>query len=181
MARQYPELGLLYAIPNAARRGPALASWMKAEGLRAGVPDLCLPVPRLGYHGLYIEMKREGGNGPTKDQRCFLRCLGDQGYLAVCCWGADQAKRLLLRYVRGEALEIEDAPKSKKPRDAREWLRKAAEVKRLAETLPFSAITEKTRLPRSTARDMLKNRFPDYVKEFLDGGGDRSLAAGTVP
>ena len=31
---------------------------LRAEGLKSGVPDLCLPSAHGEYHGLYIEMKR---------------------------------------------------------------------------------------------------------------------------
>ena len=37
-------------------------------GVKAGVPDLCLPVPMNGYAGLYIEMKY-GSNKPTAQKR----------------------------------------------------------------------------------------------------------------
>ena len=59
-----PELFLMYAIPNGAVAGPgrfATVNWMKSQGMRNGVPDLCLPVPRGGFSSLYIEMKTEAG------------------------------------------------------------------------------------------------------------------------
>src|SRR5512144_229149 len=73
----YPELRLLFAIPNGAalsghtdrrsRRVRPQASKLKAEGLRPGVPDLCLPVRRQGSHGMLIDLK-VGKNKPTKEQ-----------------------------------------------------------------------------------------------------------------
>jgi hypothetical protein len=91
---QYPELGLLFAIPNGAklpfakdrrgRRYSPQAKKLKAEGLRAGVPDLCLPVARLGYHGMFIELK-VGGNKPSPEQVEFLDVLAEQGYYAAVC------------------------------------------------------------------------------------------------
>lgn len=55
---KYPELKLLYHVPNGGSRKKSEAGRFKAEGVKAGVPDLCLPVARGGYHGLYIELKR---------------------------------------------------------------------------------------------------------------------------
>ncbi|MCP4524541.1 MAG: VRR-NUC domain-containing protein, partial [Aestuariibacter sp.] len=67
--RDFPELALLHAIPNGGKRGKKVAMDMKAEGLKPGVPDLCLPVARMGYHGMYIEMKtRTGRVSRVQDQ-----------------------------------------------------------------------------------------------------------------
>ncbi len=56
----YPELALLYHIPNE-RTDKVQASILKATGVKAGVPDLHLPVPAGSYHGLFIEMKSLDG------------------------------------------------------------------------------------------------------------------------
>lgn len=53
---KYPELNLLYHVPNGGSRHKAEAGRLRAEGVKAGVPDLCLPVARGQYHGLYIEL-----------------------------------------------------------------------------------------------------------------------------
>lgn len=56
--RQWPELALLHHIPNGGTRDAVEAKHLKQQGVKSGVPDLCLPVPRGQYHGLYIEIKR---------------------------------------------------------------------------------------------------------------------------
>ena len=42
----HPELSMLYAVPNGGRRDKAEAAHLKRQGVRAGVPDLCLAVPK---------------------------------------------------------------------------------------------------------------------------------------
>ena len=54
MSGQYPALLLMYHIPNEGKRSRSTGARMKAEGLKPGVPDICLPVPVGQYHGLYI-------------------------------------------------------------------------------------------------------------------------------
>lgn len=58
----YSELQLLYAVANGGHRHKAVVGKLKAEGVRRGVPDLCLPVARSGAHGLYLQMKAPGGS-----------------------------------------------------------------------------------------------------------------------
>src|SRR5262245_64718583 len=54
---------LCFAIPNGGARDVITAGRLKAEGVRAGVPDVCLPVARAGYHGLFLEVKRPDRRG----------------------------------------------------------------------------------------------------------------------
>jgi len=63
--RKYPGLELIHSIPNGGARHIAVAAKLRAEGVRAGVPDIFLPVPRGSAHGLYIELKRKGGRTET--------------------------------------------------------------------------------------------------------------------
>ena len=95
---KYPQLSLLFHVPNGGFRSAATAGRMKAEGVKAGVPDLCLPVARGGYHGLFIEMKA-GKNKPTELQKKWLTDLQEQGYLAAVCYGWEEAARLLTDYL----------------------------------------------------------------------------------
>ena len=63
-----PELRLMYHVPNEGKRNAGGGQILKAAGLRAGVPDVCLPVARFGFNALYIEMKY-GKNKPTAAQK----------------------------------------------------------------------------------------------------------------
>ena len=57
MTGKYPELYLLYHIPNEGKRSIYYGAKLKREGLKSGVPDICLPIPKGQYCGLYIELK----------------------------------------------------------------------------------------------------------------------------
>jgi hypothetical protein len=53
-ATRYPELRLMFAIPNGGSRDKREAANLKAEGVKSGVPDVFLPVPRHNYLVLFI-------------------------------------------------------------------------------------------------------------------------------
>jgi hypothetical protein len=98
---EWPDLKWLYAVPNGATTGKREGARLKAEGLKAGVPDLCLPVARGRWHGLYVEMKRQ--NGTVRDlspaQRRWLAALERQGYLSVWKAGHEAALAAILEYL----------------------------------------------------------------------------------
>lgn len=66
---RWPELRLLYHVPNEGQRSMATGGRLRAEGLKSGVPDLCLPSAHGQYHGLYIEMKRTQGSKQRRSKR----------------------------------------------------------------------------------------------------------------
>lgn len=95
---KYPELNLLFHIPNGGSRNKLEAYNLKKQGVKPGVPDLCLPVARGGYHGLFIEMKA-GKNTTSTNQDEWIRNLKEQGYCAAVCYGFEQAKDLIIEYL----------------------------------------------------------------------------------
>lgn len=97
---RHPELQLLYHVPNEGKRSVSGGARQKRLGLRAGVPDLCLPVARDTYHGLYIEMKF-GKNRPDKNQVWWMEQLVGQGYYVAVCYSCEDAARVIMRYVAG--------------------------------------------------------------------------------
>lgn len=95
---KHPELKLLYHIPNGGSRNQLEAANLKRQGVKAGVPDLCLPVARNGFHGLYIEMKY-GRNKTTEKQEEWLDALKQQGYFTAVCYGAEEAEKVIAEYL----------------------------------------------------------------------------------
>ncbi len=109
-ADQYPEFSLLFAIPNGAKlpytktktgkRFSRQAMVLIAEGLKSGVPDLFLPVARSGWHGMFIEMKRNNRtNKPSPEQREWITKLTKQGYKCIVAFGAEHAFIEMVKYV----------------------------------------------------------------------------------
>jgi hypothetical protein len=105
--KRFPELSLLYAIPNGGyalagdvSRRSAAAAKLRSEGLRAGFPDLCLPVARRGFWALYIEMKstRKGAD-VSLEQTQWIESLNKAGNHAVVCYGHKEAQDKLLWYL----------------------------------------------------------------------------------
>lgn len=96
--RQWPELKLLFHIPNERYCTPQQGKILQRMGVRRGVPDLCLPVPRGKYHGLFIEMKTETGHA-TGDQEWWGEHLLAQGYFWEVCHGWESAVRVLEWYL----------------------------------------------------------------------------------
>lgn len=95
---RYPELKLMYHVPNEGKRSRHTGAKMKEAGLKPGVPDIHLPVARGSYIGLYIELKC-GRNKPTENQKRWLRDLRKAGHLTAVCYGWEQAKKLIEDYL----------------------------------------------------------------------------------
>ena len=98
-AGAHPELRLLYHVPNGGSRGKAEAGRFRAEGVKSGVPDLCLPVARGKWHGLYIELKRTKGGRVSQAQREWLYALEREGYAAAVAYGWEQAREMIAAYL----------------------------------------------------------------------------------
>jgi hypothetical protein len=100
-----PELKLLYHIPNGGYRCASEAKRFKAAGVKAGMPDLHLPVARIvngkRYNSLYIEMK-VGKNTLTKSQKEVIPKLKEAGNAVVVCYGSEEAQKALSEYLAGD-------------------------------------------------------------------------------
>lgn len=99
---RYPEAyALIYHVPNGGHRVKAVAARLKGQGVKAGVPDLVLPMARGGWFGLYIEFKAQPPfDAPVSaSQDAYLQALHRQGYLAIVCRGSIDAMEAIRAYL----------------------------------------------------------------------------------
>lgn len=92
---------------NEGKRTPQQGANLKRLGLRPGVSDIFIYYPSNGFHGLWIEMKRNKKytksemNTPTWiAQERFLESVKSVGYEAKICYGWEDGVRVIERYLR---------------------------------------------------------------------------------
>lgn len=97
--KKFPQLRLLYAIPNGAKRTPAQANYLRIEGMRSGVWDLNLDYPAHGYHGLRIETKTPIGR-LSENQKKFKELYEWAGYYTAIVRSLDEFIKLIEWYLK---------------------------------------------------------------------------------
>jgi len=107
----YPDARKIFAINNNAGMGDGKKGAMrgmraKQAGVKAGVPDLFLPVGNQWANGLFVEMKRpdlkpvrRGAGGVSDAQNAFLRTARKDGYGALVCYGWEEAAESIRDYL----------------------------------------------------------------------------------
>lgn len=93
--------GALYAVPNGGVRNKATAGRLKAEGVRAGYPDLGLDVPVGKWHGMRVELKVPP-NVLSGAQRDYAKRLVLAGYHVRTCYSFAETVEAIGAYLRGE-------------------------------------------------------------------------------
>lgn len=103
------DLKWLHAIKNAGHGDAVRGNHARAEGVKAGVPDIFLPVLQPEHfgsvlaHGLYIELKRpyfKGRKGVVSDvQSEWCAYLRSAGYAVELCFGWEAARDAILKYL----------------------------------------------------------------------------------
>ena len=86
------------ALPHPQRRDAIEGRHLKQQGVKRGVPDLCLPVARGTYHALYIELKTDTGRA-TAEQKWWGERLNGQGNMWQVCHGWEAAVTALEWYL----------------------------------------------------------------------------------
>lgn len=67
-------------------------------GYQKGTPDIMIFEPRYGFHGLFLELKVEGGT-VSDEQTNFLKTATTKGYVSIVCWGYQDAVAVIERYL----------------------------------------------------------------------------------
>jgi len=101
---RYPHLEMLHCSLNGVKLSGTQAKIAKGQGMLSGVPDLFLPVPKNGFHGLFIEMKSEKGRLST-NQHWFLTNADSLGYKTAVCYSAKEAISAIQAYYDQETIK----------------------------------------------------------------------------
>lgn len=88
---------LILHVANEGKR--ANGYLLKRMGLRKGVSDFFIPLPRNGYHGLWIELKPMKGGKLSKEQKEWLDRMKSLGYAAYVAQGWVNASLLITQYL----------------------------------------------------------------------------------
>lgn len=108
---RYQYRNILYHFdPTGLNLSKAQSGMLKAIQNHRGYPDLVIYEPRNGYHGLFIELKRDGerihkrdGSTATEHIAEQLDCLQElriRGYKAEIAVGFEEAKNLIDEYLK---------------------------------------------------------------------------------
>ena len=96
-----------FAIPNAnsmswldRKQAKISMGKLKREGLKKGVLDIMIPIPKGCYHGLFIEMKRSTGGVVSPEQKEWIEFLTKMGYYVKVCKGASEAIETTEKYMQ---------------------------------------------------------------------------------
>lgn len=95
LTKPYKDFFLHY--PSEGKRSPRYGKLMKDLGMRKGVSDLFIAIPRHGYGGAWIELKSACGN-LKKEQKQFLEDMHQQNFFASACWSFDDAVKVIAWY-----------------------------------------------------------------------------------
>lgn len=85
------------AVPNGGLRSAKTGADLKAEGAKAGYPDILIDLPAGVYHGARIELKAAGGSA-SSEQITSLNRLTSRGYYCALCFGWEDAVNVLRLY-----------------------------------------------------------------------------------
>lgn len=106
IAWELPDVAeIAFAIPNGGKRNAREAARLKCQGVKAGVPDIFVPMGRKGFCGLFIEMKGPIVKGKPIPRTSVLQLqmhvkLIAEGFRVCTCYGADEAFNVIKEYVK---------------------------------------------------------------------------------
>jgi hypothetical protein len=102
--RRYPFLKFIYASSDGAKKDKNTANRAKVNGMRKGVPDVCVPFRRRGYSGAYIENKSTRGRH-SPEQLEFIEHLRSEGFCVKSCYSCDEQIKFLEWYLNIELVK----------------------------------------------------------------------------
>ena len=89
---------LLFAVPNGGSRHKIEAVIMKRQGVKAGVADVILQIPKKGFASLCLEFKTKTGR-QSKEQREYQRQVEMAGSKYVVVRSVEEAIFVMKKYL----------------------------------------------------------------------------------
>lgn len=96
-----PRFKSIYHIANERKTSWQAGKILKSKGVRAGVLDVCVPIPVRPYPGMYVELKIKP-NKLSKEQSDFSQLMHAMGYAVRVAWSGDELIELVKSYIKGE-------------------------------------------------------------------------------
>lgn len=107
-ASVYPGIEKMFAIPNGGARDSRTGARLKMTGVKPGVPDIFLPVPKGRFAGLFIEMKKPKDSTAKvragtvrKEQVEYIEFLRSMHYCVAVCYTWETATETIQHYYMG--------------------------------------------------------------------------------
>lgn len=85
-------------IANERETSAIEGSLLKRMGVKRGVSDVFIAIPKGEYHGFWLELKAGKGK-PTDFQKKFMATMTTQGYMSVCVTGYESARLVIEQYM----------------------------------------------------------------------------------
>lgn len=89
---------LLFAVPNGGSRHKIEAANMKRQGVKRGIADVILQVPKKGFASLCLEFKTPTGK-QSDEQKEYQRQVEMAGSKYVVVRSVEQAIRIMQKYL----------------------------------------------------------------------------------
>lgn len=95
----------LIHVPNGGWRSPIEAARFKGMGVKAGIPDVLLPIRNSQYGAGWWELK-VGRNKPTEEQLRWHALLRSCGHYVQTYWHWHEAEQDILRYLEKGSMTV---------------------------------------------------------------------------
>ena len=90
---------LWFHPPNEIKAKPQYMAKRKQQGVKSGVPDICILETNSKYHGLFIEIK-VGCNKTSDYQNLWLERLSFRDYKVAVSYSLDETRAIIDEYLK---------------------------------------------------------------------------------
>ncbi len=97
--KKNPILKTIFHVENERKCTPAQGARRKRKGVRAGIPDIIVPISRRPFCGLFIELKTDKGK-VSKEQKEIMAMLYSLGHAVYIARSGKEAIDLVTNYLK---------------------------------------------------------------------------------